>query len=150
MAKKLSMRARFIPLVLLLTAAMLAAALKEESLQELISRAESARPEDRPSLYVDIMEHQLKDAEHLYHEGKVDEARSAISDIVTYSDKAHDTAIAAPKKIKNTEIALRKIAAKLRDLRRTLNFEDQGPVQAASEHLEQLRTDLLNHMFAKN
>jgi hypothetical protein len=41
------------------------------------------------------------------------------------------------------------MAAKLRDLKHTLSFDDQAPVQAATDRLEALRTDLLSKMFAK-
>ncbi len=44
---------------------------------------------------------------------------------------------------------LRKMAAKLRDIKRTLVFEDQAPVQATVDHLEQVRTELLARMFGK-
>ena len=79
--------------------------------------------------------------------GKVDEARSALKDVVTYSEKAHDAAIQSGKRVKNTEIDFRKMAVKLRDIKRTVNFDDQEPLQAAAERLESLRTDLLTHMF---
>jgi hypothetical protein len=134
---------------ILLAASILASATKRETLQELVSRADSARMEDRPGLYVDICERQLKTADELYVAGKVDDGRGAVNDVVTYSEKAHDAAIQSDKKLKNTEIAFRKMAAKLRDIKRSLNFDDQAPVQAASDRLESLRTDLLSHMFGK-
>jgi len=100
-------------------------------------------------LYVEIAERELKSANELYTAGRVDEARTAVQDVVTYSEKAHDAAIQSGKRVKNTEIEFRKMAAKLRDIKRSLNFEDQAPVQAAAERLETLRTDLLSHMFGK-
>ena len=133
----------------LLAISLLAFAYKTETLQELMARAESAKVEDRPALCVEIAERQLKSADELYTAGKVDDARTALQDVVTYSEKAHDAAIQSGKKVKNTEIALRKMAAKLRDIKRSLNFEDQAPVQAAADRLESLRTDLLSHMFGK-
>jgi len=132
-----------------LATSLLSLAYKTETLQELIARAESAKVEDRPALCVEIAERQLKSADELYTAGKVDDARTALQDVVTYSEKAHDAAIQSGKKVKNTEIALRKMAAKLRDIKRSLNFEDQAPVQAAADRLESLRTDLLSHMFGK-
>lgn len=134
---------------LLLATSLSAVAEKEESLQQLIARAESSRLEDRPALYLEIGARQLKAADQLYTAGKVDDARAAVNDVVTYSQKAHDAAIQSGKKLKNTEIAVRKMAARLRDIKRTLNFEDQAPVQAAAERLEQMRTDLLSRMFGK-
>jgi polyhydroxyalkanoate synthesis regulator phasin len=143
------MRAQVTILAILFTTSLLASGNKTETLQELIARAESARVEDRPALYVEIAERQLKFANELYTAGKVDEARTAVQDVVTYSEKAHDAAIQSGKRVKNTEIEFRKMAAKLRDIKRSLNFEDQAPVQAAAERLETLRTDLLSHMFGK-
>jgi hypothetical protein len=134
---------------LLLATSLLVFGYKTETLQELMVRAESAKIEDRPALCVEIAERQLKSADELYTAGKVDDARAAVKDVVTYSEKAQDAAIQSGKKMKNTEIALRKMAAKLRDLKRSLNFDDQAPVQAAADRLESLRTDLLSHMFGK-
>ena len=143
------MRAQVTILAILFTTSLLASGNKTETLQDLIARAESARVEDRPALYVEIAERELKSANELYTAGKVDEARTAVQDVVTYSEKAHDAAIQSGKRVKNTEIEFRKMAAKLRDIKRSLNFEDQAPVQAAAERLETLRTDLLSHMFGK-
>ena len=130
-----------------LLATCLAFAGRQETLQELMARCESAKVEDRPALCVEIAERQLKSADELYTAGKVDEARSALKDVVTYSEKAHDAAIQTGKRVKNTEIEIRKMAAKLRDIKRTVNFDDQEPLQAAADRLESLRTDLLTHMF---
>jgi polyhydroxyalkanoate synthesis regulator phasin len=143
------MRLRTTIAAALLVASLLAVAYKTETLQELMARAESARIEDRPALCIEIAERQLKSADQLYSAGKADEARTALQDVVTYSEKAHDASIQSGKRIKNTEIALRKMAAKLRDIKRSLNFDDQAPVQAAADRLESLRTELLSHMFGK-
>jgi len=130
-----------------LFATCLAFAAKQETLQELMARCDSAKVEDRPALCTEIAERQLKSADELYTAGKVDEARSALKNVVTYSEKAHDAAIQSGKRVKNTEIEFRKMAAKLRDIKRTVNFDDQEPIQAAADRLEALRTELLTHMF---
>jgi len=124
-------------------------AAKEQSLEELIARAKAAPVKDQPSLYIEIAERQLKSADELYTAGKVEEARVAIADVVDYSQKAHDAAVQSGKKLKGTEMASRKMSHRLRDLKRTLNFEDQAPVQAAADRLESLAQDLLAHMFGK-
>lgn len=130
-----------------LLATCLAFAAKPETLQELMTRCDSAKVEDRPARCVEVSERQLKTADELYTAGKIDEARNALKDVVTYSEKAHDAAIQSGKRVKNTEIDFRKMAAKLRDIKRTVNFDDQAPVQAAADRLENLRTDLLTRMF---
>jgi len=138
---------RGLPIAAIILAGCLTVLGGDAALDDLIKRAEAASVADRPSLYVDVAERQLKAADSLYGEGKVDEARAAVRDVVTYSAKAHDAAMQSGKKLKGTEISLRKMAAKLRDMKRTLNFEDQPPVQAAADGLENLRTDLLGKMW---
>ncbi|HTZ94816.1 MAG TPA: hypothetical protein VMB18_00360 [Terriglobales bacterium] len=140
---------RLSTIFLLLAVSVAAFASKEQTVQELIARADAASANDRPGLYVEIAERQLKAADGSYTEGKVEEARAAVQDVVTYSTKAHDAAIQANKKLKNTELALRKMAHRLRDLKHTLNFEDQPPVQAAADKLQTLSDDLLSQMFGK-
>jgi len=125
-------------------------ATKADSLSELKARAESARPEDQPALYMEVADRQLKNADGLYGAGMADEALAAVKDTVAYSEKAHDSALQSGKRLKDTEIALRKLAARLRDIKRTLNFDDQAPVQAAADRIDSLRTDLLNRMFTKH
>ena len=143
------MRPQLTIAVLVLGISFFALASKPETLQDLMNRVESVRVEDRPALCVEIAERQLKAANELYTAGKVDEAQTAVRDVVAYSEKGHDAAMESGKKVKNTEIAFRKMAAKLRDIKRSLNFDDQAPVEAAADRLESLRTDLLSHMFGK-
>jgi hypothetical protein len=121
----------------------------DESLEQLIKRADSAPERERCSLYTEIAERQLHAADQLYNSGQNEAARAAVRDIVTYSEKASDAADRATLRLKHTEISLRKIAAKLRDIRRTVAFEEQKPIEDAADHLEKLRTDLLSRMFAK-
>lgn len=122
---------------------------KDESVDELKARFEKARPEDRPELGIRIAQHQLRNADKLYVEGKVEQAREAVEDIVSYSEKARDAATQTQKRLKNVEIDARKIADKLRDIKRTLALEDQPPVEQAIRRLEEVRTVLLKEMFAK-
>jgi hypothetical protein len=140
---------RRLAFAMLLLALAFAYGAKDETVDELKSRFESARPEDRPELGMRIAQHQLRDADKLYSEGNADRARADVDDIVTYSEKARDAAIQTRKRLKNVEIDVRKMAEKLRDIKRTLAFEDQAPVEQAVRRLEDVRTTLLKEMFAK-
>jgi hypothetical protein len=126
------------------------AAAKEETVDQLKARVESARPEDRADLCIRIAQRQLQNADQLYINGKVEEARAAVDDIVSYSEKSRDAATQGKKRLKNVEINVRKMAEKLRDIKRTLAFDDQPPVEAAIHRLEDIRTTLLKEMFAKD
>jgi hypothetical protein len=125
-------------------------AAKDETVEELKARLESARAEDRPELCMQIARRQLRDADTLYKEGSVAQAAAAVDDVVTYSEKARDAATQTKKHLKNVEIDVRKMAEKLRDIKRTLAFEDQLPVERAIRRLEDVRTALLQEMFAKD
>ncbi len=124
-------------------------AAKEETVDELKARFESAHPEDRAELAIRIAQYRLRIADKLYSDGKDDQARAAVDDIVTYSEKARDAVTQTKKHLKNVEIDVRKMAEKLRDIKRTLAFEDQPPVEQAIRRLEDVRTILLKEMFAK-
>jgi hypothetical protein len=141
---------RFVLTMLLLALASAYGAPRDETTDQLKSRFESARPEDRPDLAVRIAQQQLRGADKLYVDGKAEQARAAIDDVVTYSEKARDAATQTQKHLKNVEIDVRKMAQKLRDIKRTLAFEDQPPVDQAIRRLEDVRTTLLKEMFAKD
>jgi len=125
-------------------------AAKDETVAELKAHVESAHPEDRPVLCIRIAQQQLRNADSLYSEGNASQARAAVEDIATYSEKARDAATQTKKHLKNVEIDVRKMVDKLRDIKRTLVFEDQPPVEQAIHRLEDVRTTLLKEMFAKD
>ena len=143
------MRIRNIILAVFVASSLAAFAHKEETLGELIARAESSKVDDRPRLYTEIARRQVKAADQFYAAGKPEDGRAAVRDIVEYSDKASDAATHSGKKLKDTEIAVRKMVARLRDIKRTVAFEDQAPIEEAVDHLEQVRTQLLSQMFGK-
>jgi len=142
-------RLAFLMLVVALALACSYGAAKDETVDELKARFESARPEDRADLAIRIAQYQVRNADKFYSGGQVDQARAAVEDIVTYSEKARDTVTQTRKRLKNVEINVRKMAEKLRDIKRTLAFEDQPPVIQAIDRLEDIRTTLLKEMFAK-
>jgi hypothetical protein len=125
-------------------------AAKNDTVAELKARLESARAEDRPELCMQIARRQLGNADTLYKNGNVEQAAAAVDDIATYSEKARDAATQTRKHLKNVEIEARKMAEKLRDIKRTLAFEDQASVEQAIRRLEDIRTALLQEMFAKD
>jgi hypothetical protein len=144
-----------VAIIALLVAATLAAfgwktvAAKDETVDQLIARADSARPEDRPALYLEIARLKAEAADKLYNGGNAEAAKAVLQDVVAFSRKATNTSIQTGKKLKNVEIGLRKMTEKFRDVKRTLAFEDQAPIQQTVDELEQMRTDLLSAMFGK-
>jgi len=123
---------------------------KELSVEELKARLARAKPDERTNLCIQIAERQVEAADKLYTDGKTEEAEAAIHDVVTYSQQASDAAGQTGHRLKNTEIAMRKMSHRLNDIKRTLPFENQALVQSAIETLDKIRTDLLSRMFGKN
>jgi len=143
-------RVAFYLLLVVLALASTYSAAKDETVDELKSRFESAHPEDRAELGIRIAKQQLRSADKFYNDGNVEKARDAVADIVQYSEKARDAATETKRHLKNIEIDVRKMAEKLRDIKRTLAFDDQPPVDQAVRRLEDVRTSLLNAMFAND
>jgi hypothetical protein len=123
---------------------------KEDSLEELKARFDKAHKDDRVELGIKIAQRQLQNADNLYRDGNVGAARAAVDDVVNFSQQASDAAVQTKKRLKNTEIDVRRMAEKFRDIKRTLAFEDQAAVDTAIRQLEDLRTALLSAMFAKD
>jgi soluble cytochrome b562 len=140
---------RLIYYVLFLALAAAFSTAKDETVDDLKSHFTNASPEDRAELGIRIAQHQLRNADKLYNEGKIEQARAAVEDIADYAEKAGEAATQTKKRLKNVEIDARKMADKLRDIKRTLAVEDQPPVDQAIKRLEDVRTDLLKEMFKK-
>ncbi|MBV9479409.1 MAG: hypothetical protein JO249_01475 [Acidobacteria bacterium] len=138
---------RLLGAILIILGSLAVLARERETIEQLKARADNAAPKDRVILALRVAERQADAADKFYAAGKVDEARAAIQDVVLYTEKAGDAASQSGKKLKNAEITVRQIAHKLNDMKRTLNFEDQAPVDEAIAHLEHVRTELLSKMF---
>ena len=130
--------------------AVLCPAKEQESLADLKARADAAKLSDQPHLYMDVADRQLDTATQKFNASDSEAGLASVQDIVTYSHKAEDAALKSGKHLKQTEISLRKIVIKLRDLKRAVAFEDRQPIQAAIDDLEKLRTEILTKMFAKD
>jgi hypothetical protein len=134
-------------LVFLLAAAVLSLGRKEETLEQLIARAEAARPDQQSDLFMQVAERELKSATDAYKASQWEQFRGALQDIVKYSDSGHSAAMHSNKRLKHTEIKIREISNKLRDLKLNVDIDDQPGVQAAIDRLEGFRTELLHSMF---
>jgi hypothetical protein len=133
-------------LILLLVAGLASPAAKEESLEQLIARADSARPEQQPDLYMQVADRLLKSASETYKSNR-QQFQTEIQDIVKYSDNAHSAALHANKHVKRTEIKIRQISTRLRDMKLNVDVDDQQRIQTAIDRLEGFRTELLHSMF---
>ena len=134
-------------LVLLLSSALASAA--QQAPPDLKAKADSAQGNDRIGLSLEYAHHELEHANSLYAEGDVEKAEAAIGESLTYAQRAADAAATSNKRIKQTEIDLRKLEHRMRDVGLSLNIDDRPPVEKAVQDLEQVRANLLAKMFGE-
>jgi hypothetical protein len=100
-------------------------------------------------LCIHISERQLDAADRFYVAGDSEKAQAALADVVAFSELAGDYSIHSHKHEKQSEIAIRKMAHKLADMKHTVSHDDQEQVQTAVDRLQRIRDDLLAAMFPK-
>ncbi|HEY4979780.1 MAG TPA: hypothetical protein VII25_11485 [Candidatus Acidoferrum sp.] len=121
----------------------------EQTAADLKARADAAQGADRATLSLEYAHRQLEDANTRYTQGDVDQAEAEIEEVVAYSHRAADAASASGKRLKQTEIELRKLEHRMRDIGHSLNIDDRPPVEKAVQELEQVRADLLARMWGE-
>jgi len=122
---------------------------EKPTLEELKARVADASISERPVLCIHIAERQLDVADRFYVAGDSEQAKAALIDVVAFSELARDYAIQSRKHEKQSEIAIRKTARKLADLKHAVSHEDQEQVENAIDRLQRIRDDLLAAMFPK-
>jgi len=134
-------------LILLVAAGLLCFGRQEETLPQLMARADAASAGQQADLCMEVAEREVKLALAAYKANKTDEGRDSLEQVVKYADKGHSAAIQSGKRLKHTEIKLRQAALHLRDLKSNVDVDDQPLVQAAVDKLEDYRTEILKSMF---
>jgi hypothetical protein len=134
-------------LIFVLSAGLLCFARQQETLPQLMARADAASSGQQADLCMEVAEREVKLVIEAYKANKTDEVRDSLDQIVKYADKGHSAAIQSGKRMKHTEIKLRQVALHLRDLKSNVDVDDQPLVQAAVDKLEDFRTEILKNMF---
>jgi hypothetical protein len=141
------MKKLLIIVVALLSAAALAGT--QESVESLKARVDKAHPKDQVKLCTAIAERQLDVLDKAYNGGTMKEAQEALADVVRYGVQAAQVSGTTGKRMKQTEIALRKMSGRLEAIRQSLEVDDRPPVAAAIQKVEAARNELLDRMFRK-
>jgi hypothetical protein len=132
-------------LCFVLCAASFAAA--QQELANLKSRADAAQGNERINLSLEYSHQELEYANKLYTDGDVEKAEAAIIDTMTYINRAAEAAIKTNKRLKQTEIDLRKLQHRMHDIGQSLNIDDRPTLEKSVTEVEQLRANLLAKMF---
>lgn len=124
-----------------------APALAEDDIAKLKAKAEAANGGKQAELYAKLAEKQALVVSDRYANGDADGGKAAVEELLTYANKARDIARDTRKKVKKTEITLRKAARRLEDVSRAVSVDDRPAVEDAIEKLERIRRELLGVMF---
>jgi hypothetical protein len=122
---------------------------EQVTVDELKARVADTNLAGRPPLCIHISELQLDAADRFYTLGDIEQAKAALVDVVAFSELARDYAIQSRRHEKQSEIAIRKMARKLGNMKHTVSQEDQAQVQMTVDRLQSIRDDLLAAMFPK-
>jgi hypothetical protein len=133
--------------ILLLLFLAMAAAADDRNVDQLKAEAERPGP-DQAKACAEVAERLVSVADKLFTDGESVKAQAAVQEILQYAQRARDLAIRNRKKMKETEIHLRRSRRALDDMRRTLAAEDRPQVEAVEKKLEQFGEDILEAMFA--
>lgn len=134
-----------VSITILLALALLAAG-EEKTLDQLKAEAERAG-NDQPKLLAEVAERLVPVADKQFTDGESVKGHASVDELLQYATRAHDLAIKTRKKMKETEIHLRRCRHALENMRRTLAAEDRPAVEAVEKKLEQFAEDVLEAMF---
>ena len=132
---------------LILLALCLIAPAKNQSLPELKAKADAAHGGEQAKLCLQYSEAELEFANQLYTKGDVEQAQAAVANVMDCAHKGAEAARSSGKRLKQTEIELRKLQKRMKDIADSLDVDDRPPVLNDVKEIEQLRTGLLEAMF---
>lgn len=133
-------------LLVMVLAAVFPAFADEETFQELLAKAQA--PGDRQAeLYAKLARRQVEIADDHFNKGEVAQGQAAVKEIVNFAGKALQSAKQAKKRLKQTEITLRKTSRRLADVAKTLAFEERPAVNQAVQEIEEIRNQMLELLF---
>jgi polyhydroxyalkanoate synthesis regulator phasin len=120
----------------------------EEPLEKLIARAE-AGGDKQAELYVDVARRYAEQANQHLGSGDFMKTRDDIQSVLSYAEKARATVGRSEGRIKQTELKMHKLQRRLGELARAADVDDRPPITAAAEHVQELRSELLDLLFRK-
>src|SRR5262249_7150082 len=104
--------------------------------------------DDQAKTCAQFAERLISVANKQFSDGKSVKNQTTVQKILKYATRAHNLVIKNRKKMKNTEIHLRRSRRTLKNMRRTLAAKDHPPIEAVEKKLKQFGQKILEAMFA--
>lgn len=133
--------------IVLLLARVACAAPAEQSLEQLKAKAAAASRGEQAVLYAQVAREEVELADQHFTAGDVNLGHAAVREAVAYAEKAGDAARSSKKKLKQTEVSLRRTARRLSDIGKTLALDDRPAVEQAVKEFQHIEDQILEAMF---
>lgn len=128
-------------------AAVLCSHAEAQTAADLQQRADNSHGADCAHLSMQAARQLLEDADKQFEAGNLKAAHEGVDAAVRYAHRATDCSLEARKVQKNTEIELRKLIRRTKDVMQTLDSEDRPHLSQAILELEKQRNRVLHGMF---
>lgn len=139
------MKAIVIILVLVLAGASLNA---QQSMDQLRAKMESSKGGAKAKFAMEIAARQVEEANAAFEAGQTDRGHQLVREATDLVQQAGNDALEANKKVKDTEISVRKLGKRLEGIQRTVNFDDQDQFDESLQIINTVRNKLLDRMFS--
>ncbi|SRR5579883_487270 len=134
-------------LVLALTSALFAS--QKTPLEELQHKIETSHGGKQANFLMQLAHLQAQTADQLYQNGDSENGLANLQSSTASANEATSVALDSGKRLKDTEIELRKLSDRMQTIRQNANFEDRRPIDQLIQNIEQDRNKLLDRMFKK-
>lgn len=119
----------------------------EQKIEKLKAEAAQAHDGHQADLHIEIAQREVELAAKRYEDGQGEQGRALMEEATGFAEKATAWSVESGKKLKRTEIKLRKMGEQMQEVRRSTEFENREPLDKMLQRIEHARTELLNRMF---
>ena len=111
------------------------------------TEAQAAHEGHRAKLFVDLAHEEMEASNKAFTDGNVELGHKLASAAAADADESSKAAVESGKRLKDTEIDLRRLQTRTRDIGQSLNFEDRPPIEKIVQRIEVMREAILDRMF---
>jgi hypothetical protein len=119
------------------------------ALAALQAKADQAQPKDRCFLYAELVNQMTDLAGHQFNSGDSRQASETLKLVQRYAEKIHVSVADDSKKLKDTELLMRRTSFRLKDILSEASYEDWQALEATLKLLNQVQVQLMTQVFKK-
>jgi hypothetical protein len=112
--------------------------------------AEAATGGHRAKMLVELARDEMEAANQAFTDGDADKGQKLAAAAAQDAEHSSEASAGSGKRLKETEIDLRKLQTRTRDIARSLALDDRPVLEKIVTQIEQFRQALLDRMFGDN